>query len=79
MEVINESSGCICIINVYTSRFREPYGIYDTDGLSKCLKLKREAERNTNPDRIKWICKQVKAEIDIDSTGKLHINKLIKE
>ena len=35
-----------------------------TDGLSKCLKLKREAERNTNPDRIKWICKQVKAEIE---------------
>ena len=50
-----------------------------TDGVSKCLIFKREAERNTNPDRIKWICKQVKAEIEIDSTGKLHINKLIKE
>ena len=61
------------------AHLENPMEFMITDGLSKCLKLKREAERNTNPDRIKWICKQVKAEIEIDSTGKLHINKLIKE
>jgi len=43
-----------------------------------CLQLKREAERNTNPDRIRWSCKEVMAELEIVH-GKLHINKIIEE
>ena len=65
---------------MFTPAYLEnPMEFMITDGLSKCLKLKREAVRNTNPDRIKWVCKEVKAEIEIDSLGKLHINKIIKE
>ncbi|MGB2458321.1 MAG: hypothetical protein ACPIA4_04710 [Flavobacteriales bacterium] len=57
----------------------KPYEFMITDSIGNCLKLKREAERNTNPDRIRWSCQEVKAELEIDSTGKLHINKIIEE
>ena len=57
----------------------KPYEFMITDSIGNCLKLKREAERNTNPDRIRWSCQEVMAELEIDSTGKLHINKIIEE
>lgn len=57
----------------------KPYEFMITDSIGNCLKLKREAERNTNPDRIRWSCQEVKAELEIDSTGKLHINKILEE
>ena len=57
----------------------KPYEFMITDSIGNCFKLKREAERNTNPDRIRWSCQEVKAELEIDSTGKLHINKIIEE
>ena len=49
-----------------------------TDSIGNCLQLKREAERNTNPDRIRWSCKEVMAELEIVH-GKLHINNIIEE
>jgi len=59
--------------------FTQQSGDKPYDSIGNCLKLKREAERNTNPDRIRWSCQEVMAELEIDSTGKLHINKIIEE
>ena len=53
-----------------------------TDGLSKCLKSKREAERNLSDNRvnvIRYECGQVKAELRPDFEGNLKIYKIIKE
>tara|TARA_B100001093_G_C26160276_1_gene731272 strand:+ start:320 stop:544 length:225 start_codon:yes stop_codon:yes gene_type:complete len=56
----------------------KPYEFMITDSIGNCLELKREAERNTNSERIRWSCREVKAELEIVH-GKLHINKLIEE
>jgi hypothetical protein len=53
-----------------------------TDGLSKCLKAKREAERNLSESRtnvIRYECGQVKAELRPDAEGNLKIYKIIEE
>jgi len=53
-----------------------------TDGLSKCLKAKREAERNLSDNRvnvIRYECDRVKAELRPDFEGNLKIYKIIKE
>ena len=53
-----------------------------TDGLSKCLKAKREAERNLSSSRenvIRYECAQVKAELRPDAEGRLKIYKIIEE
>ena len=53
-----------------------------TDGLSKCLKAKREAERNLSDNRvnvIRYECDRVKAELRPDFEGKLKIYKIIKD
>ena len=52
-----------------------------TDGLSKCLKAKREAERNLAVGRenvIRYECGQVVAELEPDSEGMLKIKKIIE-
>ena len=52
-----------------------------TDGMSDCLRLKREAERNLSSDRenvIRYQCGQVKAELVPDSEGKMKILKIIE-
>lgn len=52
-----------------------------TDGLSKCLKSKREAERNLAQGRvnvIRYECDRVKAELKPDFEGNLKIYKIIK-
>ena len=53
-----------------------------TEGLSDCLKLKREAERNLADNRsnvIRYECGQVKAELEPDAEGKLKIKKIIED
>ena len=53
-----------------------------TDGLSKCLKVKREAERNLSDNRVNTIryeCGQVKAELRPDAEGNLKIYKIIED
>ena len=53
-----------------------------TDGLSKCLKAKREAERNLSESRtnvIRYECGQVKAELRPDAEGNLKIYKIIED
>ena len=53
-----------------------------TDGLSKCLKAKREAERNLSDNRvnvIRYECDRVKAELRPDAKGVLKIYKIIEE
>jgi len=53
-----------------------------TDGLSKCLKAKREAERNLSDNRvnvIRYECDRVKAELRQDFEGNLKIYKIIEE
>ena len=53
-----------------------------TDGLSKCLKAKREAERNLSQGRanvIRYECGQVKAELRPDAEGNLKIYKIIED
>ena len=53
-----------------------------TEGLSDCLKLKREAERNLAVGRenvIRYECGLVKAELVPDSEGKMKILKIIED
>lgn len=52
-----------------------------TDGMSNCLKLKREAERNLADNRsnvIRYECGLVKAELEPDAEGNLKIKKIIE-
>ena len=53
-----------------------------TDGLSECLKLKREAERNLSSSRenvIQYRCGQVVAELEPDSEGNMKIKTIIEK
>ena len=53
-----------------------------TDGLSHCLKAKREAERNLSNNRVNTIryeCGQVKAELRPDAEGNMKIYKIIED
>ena len=52
-----------------------------TKGLSDCLSLKRQAERNLATDRenvIRYECSLVKAELVPDSEGNMKILKIIE-
>jgi len=52
-----------------------------TDGMSDCLKLKREAERNLSESRtnvIRFACGEVLAELEPDAEGNLKIKKLVE-
>jgi len=52
-----------------------------TEGMSDCLKLKREAERNLASGRenvIRYECGLVKAELEPDSEGNLKIKKILE-
>lgn len=52
-----------------------------TDGMSDCLRLKREAERNLSESRenvIRFACGQVKAELEPDSEGNLKIKVILE-
>ena len=59
--------------------FKQAQEFMLTDGMSKCLTLKREATRNTNGSRLTFKCIQAKVELEVDKTGKLHINKMLEE
>lgn len=51
-----------------------------TEGMSDCLKLKRQAERNLADNRsnvIRYACGEVKAELEPDSEGNLKIKKIL--
>tara|TARA_R100001510_G_C7550884_1_gene134743 strand:+ start:419 stop:649 length:231 start_codon:yes stop_codon:yes gene_type:complete len=53
-----------------------------TDGLSHCLKAKREGERNLSTARenvIRYECGKVKAELVPDSEGNLKILRIIED
>jgi len=56
-------------------------GFMKTDGLSHCLKVKRESERNLSESRtnvIRYECGQVLAELEPDSEGELKIKKILE-
>jgi len=56
-------------------------GFMKTDGLSNCLKIKRESDRNLAENRtnvIRYECGLVKAELRPDSEGELKIYKIIE-
>ena len=56
-------------------------GFMKTDGLSHCLKVKRESERNWSDNRVNtnsYECCQVVAELEPDSEGVLKIKKIIE-
>jgi hypothetical protein len=56
-------------------------GFMKTDGLSHCLKVKRESERNLSESRtnvIRYECGQVLAELEPDLEGELKIKKIIE-
>jgi len=53
-----------------------------TSGMSDCLKLKREAERNLADSRsnvIRYACGEVLAELEPDVEGNLKIKKILEE
>ena len=53
-----------------------------TEGMSDCLKLKREAERNLSNNRsnvIRYACGEVLAELEPDAEGKLKIKKILED
>jgi len=52
-----------------------------SEGMSDCLRLKREAERNLADNRsnvIRYECGLVKAELEPDAEGNLKIKKIIE-
>ncbi len=56
-------------------------GFMKTDGLSHCLKVKRESERNLSESRtnvIRYECGQVLAELEPDLEGELKIKKILE-
>jgi len=56
-------------------------GFMKTDGLSHCLKVKRESERNLSENRtnvIRYECGQVLAELEPDLEGELKIKKILE-
>jgi len=56
-------------------------GFMKTDGLSHCLKVKRESERNLSENRtnvIRYECGRVVAELEPDSEGVLKIKKILE-
>ena len=56
-------------------------GFMKTDGLSHCLKVKRESERNLADNRtnvIRYECGRVVAELEPDLEGVLKIKKIIE-
>ena len=56
-------------------------GFMRTDGLSHCLKVKRESERNLSDSRtnvIRYECGRVVAELEPDSEGVLKIKKILE-
>ena len=56
-------------------------GFMKTDGLSHCLKAKRESERNLADNRtnvIRYECGRVVAELEPDLEGVLKIKKIIE-
>jgi len=53
-----------------------------TNGLSECLKLKRQAERNLSDNRenvIQYRCGQVVAELEADSEGNMKIKTILEK
>ena len=56
-------------------------GFMKTEGLSHCLKVKRESERNLADNRtnvIRYECGQVLAELEPDTEGVLKIKKILE-
>ena len=56
--------------------------LVEGNNLSKCLKIKREAERNLSDNRvntIRYACGFVTAELKEDAEGNLKIYKIIKD
>ena len=57
-------------------------GFMKTEGLSHCLKIKRESERNLADNRtnvIRYECGLVEAELRPDSEGELKIYRIIEK
>tara|TARA_Y100001972_G_scaffold75083_1_gene91267 strand:+ start:230 stop:460 length:231 start_codon:yes stop_codon:yes gene_type:complete len=57
-------------------------GFMMAEGVSDCLKLKREAERNLSEHRenvIRYECGLVKAELKPDSEGGMKIYKILEK
>ena len=56
-------------------------GFMKTEGLSHCLKVKRESERNLADNRtnvIRYECGRVLAELEPESEGVLKIKKILE-
>ena len=56
--------------------------LVEGNSLSKCLKIKREAERNLSDNRVNTIryeCGFVTAELKEDAEGNLKIYKIVKD
>ena len=77
MEMVTKIVVALCMFTTQSGDVPMEH-LYVKDGYGKCLQLKREAERNTNPERIRWVCGEVEAMIEVDSMGNQHINKIIK-
>ena len=48
------------------------------DSMSTCLKMKREATRNMEMNNKKFMCGEVKAELEKNIDGSISINKIIE-
>ena len=53
--------------------------LVEGNNISKCLKIKREAERNLSDNRVRYACGFVTAELKEDAEGNLKIYKIIKD
>jgi hypothetical protein len=48
------------------------------DNMSTCLKMKREATRNMEMNNKKFMCGEVKAELEKNIDGSISINKILE-
>jgi len=76
MEMVTKIVIALCMFTASSGEYPEEH-LYVEEGYGKCLEMKRKAERNVNPERIRFVCGEVEALIETDQTGKEHINKII--
>jgi len=65
----------LCMFMIVGGEFELKEHLYVPDGMGKCLQMKRESERNTNPERIKFMCGNVMAQMSEDGKHILAIAK----
>lgn len=65
----------LCMFMIVNGDFELKEHLYVSKGMGKCLEMKRQAERNVNPERVKFMCGNVIAHMSEDGKHILAISK----